>query len=470
MENGMTSTKTLRHTRIALAALGFCAAFSAPAFADDASLKAEVDALKAEVAALKDEVRQMHNERAAAPVAASQQPMTVTPAPQSAQGAPTTSVATAKPGPAMPNPGIALGGNTTLWGYGQIDYNHPTGNAADSIADLTRAVIGFNHEFNESTRVYGELEWEHAVTSNVDQGESEVEQLYIEHSLGDNYGVRAGLMLIPLGLLNEHHEPTQYYGVERNLVEQAIIPTTWREGGIAGYGSTESGFVWNFGVTTGPDLANWDPTSDEGRGSPLGSVHQELQLAHAHDPSVFGALNWNGIPGLNIGGGIFTGKIGQATSKQTFGDANFPADNARLVLGEVHTRWQPGPFDFSALYTRGTISDTQALNLTFLGQPTAVPKSFWGSYVQGAWHALEWNTSSLVPFARYEAFNTGASYASQPLGLGTPALPTERVWTAGINYYLNPNVVFKIDYQDFNRDDPALNYGNRFDLGIGYQF
>jgi phosphate-selective porin len=99
-----------------------------------------------------------------------------------------------------------------------------------------------------------------------------------------------------------------------------------------------------------------------------------------------------------------------------------------------------------------------------------VPKAFWGGYAQGAWRALEWNRSSLVPFLRYEEFNTGASYAAQPQGLGTPALPTQRVWTAGLNYYLNPNVVFKIDYQNFRYDDVLLNYGNRFDLGIGYQF
>ena len=110
------------------------------------------------------------------------------------------------------------------------------------------------------------------------------------------------------------------------------------------------------------------------------------------------------------------------------------------------------------------------LNLTFLGQPTPVPSSFWGGYVQGAWHALDWGQSSLMPFLRYEAFNTGASYAAQPPGFGTPTLPTERVWTAGANYYLNPNVVFKIDYQHFNNDDLVLGYGNRFDLGIGYQF
>jgi hypothetical protein len=461
----MISDSIVRRTPLALAAMVFCALLPLSAHADDAALKAEVDALRAEVEALKAEVRQMHTAPVATPPAAA---IASSPAPQSTQTVAASTVANAVPG--MPNPGIALGEGTTLWGYGQIDYNHPTAHPADAQADLTRAVLGFNHVFNESTRVYGELEWEHAVTSNVDQGESEVEQLYVDHSLSDNYGVRAGLMLIPLGLLNEHHEPTQYYGVERNLVEQAIIPSTWREGGVAAYGNTDSGFVWNIGVTTGPDLGNWDPSSSDGRASPLGSIHQELQLAHAHDPSVFGALNWNGVPGLNVGGGIFTGKIGQDTSKQSFGDANFPADDSRLTLAEVHTRWQPGPFDFSALYTRGTISDTQALNLTFLGQPTPVPKSFWGGYAQAAWHALSWNESSLVPFARYEEFNTGASYAAQPMGLGTPALPTQRVWTVGANYYLNPNVVFKIDYQNFKYDDTILGYGNRIDLGIGYQF
>ena len=166
---------------------------------------------------------------------------------------------------------------------------------------------------------------------------------------------------------------------------------------------------------------------------------------------------------MNIGGGVFTGKIGQ-------GATELPVADSRLLLGEVHARWQSGPFDVSALYTRGTISDTQALNATFVGEPTPVPKSFWGGYVQGAWRAVEWNASSLVPFVRYETFNTAASYAAQPLGLDTLPLPTERVWTLGANYYLNPNVVFKIDYQEFNRDDSAFGYGNRVDLGIGYQF
>jgi len=430
--------------RRAVAAVAICSIFAVNAHADDAALRAEIDALRTEIAALKAEVRHIEGER------------------NSADATPTKASAPAS-ADAAPVPQSAAAANaTTLWGYGEMNYNHPTARAADAQADLRRAVIGFSHAFDEATHVYGELEWEHAVASADDAGETEVEQLYIEHALAPAYGVRAGLMLVPLGLLNEHHEPTQYFGVERNFVETAIIPSTWREGGVAMYGNTDFGLSWNAGIGTGPDLGKWDPASGEGRESPLGSIHQELQLARARDPSLFAALNWTAIPGLNVGGGAFAGKIGQG--------ADFAGKDARLLLGEVHARWQTGPFDFSALYARGTISDTQALNLTFLGQPTPVPKEFWGGYAQGAWRALAWGQSSLVPFLRYEAFNTGAQYAEQPQGLAAPPLPTERVWTAGVSYYLNPNVVFKADYRRFNRDDAELGYGNRFDLGIGFEF
>ncbi|HET7780151.1 MAG TPA: hypothetical protein VFL07_16535 [Rudaea sp.] len=441
-------------------ALALGMALSPAARADEAALKSEIDALRAEVAALQAAVRQMQAGQAQAtvqPAPATATVVAATPPPAAAPAVSPPAVA------AQPAAGDSALASTTLWGYGELNYNRPTGDAGNTQADLRRAVIGFGHSFDESTRVYGEFEWEHAVASADDQGETEVEQLYVEHSLAENYGVRAGLMLIPLGLLNEHHEPANYYGVERNFVETAIIPTTWREGGVAMYNTTDSGFSWNVGVGTGPDLGKWDPASDEGRESPLGSIHQELQLAKAHDLSGFGVLNWQGIPGLLVGGGVFAGRIGQDTP-------DFPAEGAQLVLSEAHVRWQPGPFDLSALYARGTISDTQAFNLTYLGQPTPVPKAFWGGYAQGAWRAFEWGRSSLVPFVRYEEFNTGAEYAQQPPGFGTPALPTERVWTAGANYYLNPNVVFKVDYQRFNYDDEALGYGNRFDLGLGYQF
>jgi hypothetical protein len=145
-----------------------------------------------------------------------------------------------------------------------------------------------------------------------------------------------------------------------------------------------------------------------------GSVNQELSLAAAKDLSGYLSLNYVGIPGWTFGGTYFTGKAGQ-------GVQDFPAQNARVTLWEGHVRWQPGPFDFAALYSRGTISDTEALNLTFIGQPTPVPQLFYGGYVQGAWRNIwQYNDYALTPFTRYEWVNTAAAYASVPQGLGYP--------------------------------------------------
>lgn len=446
---------------------------AAPAHADEASLRRELAALRAEVDALRAEVAragQAATERRAE-VDALRAEVTSLRAPAAASAvaaAPTVPAAVeapvvAAPVVAAPAAVATAEDSTRLWGYGELNYTRPTGNPAAAQADLRRAVIGFSHAFNDRTRVYGELEWEHAIVSADDQGESEVEQLYVEHQLVPAAALRAGLTLIPLGFLNERHEPTAYYGVERNFVETAIIPSTWREGGVSLLGSTEAGLNWNVGLTTGFDLTKWDPAADEGRASPLGSIHQELQLAKARDLSVYAVANWQGIPGFSVGGGVFSGGIGQ-------GQPDFAARNARLTLGEAHLRWQPGPFDLSALYARGWISDTEALNLTFVGFPTPVPKSFWGGYLQGAWRVWQQGDSALAPFLRYEVFNTAAAYAPMPEGLGVPAAPTERVWTVGLNYYLTPSVVFKADYQHFNLADEVLGYGNRFHLGVGYQF
>ena len=136
-------------------------------------------------------------------------------------------------------------------------------------------------------------------------------------------------------------------------------------------------------------------------------------------------------------------------------------------MWETHARWQPGPFDFAALYARGTISDTEALNLTFIGQPTPVPQAFWGSYVQAAWrNAWSYQDYALAPFTRYEWVNTAASYAPVPQGLGVPTAPTEGVWTIGANFFVTPNIVFKADYQQFKADSSR----DSFQLGLGLNF
>jgi hypothetical protein len=153
---------------------------------------------------------------------------------------------------------------------------------------------------------------------------------------------------------------------------------------------------------------------------------------------------------------VFSGKAGQ---KQP----DFPSQNAVVTLAEAHARWTPGPFDLSAQYAYGHISDTAPYNLTIVGNPTLVPQAFFGAYVQAAWYAWSQGDYQLAPFVRYERINTGWKYATLADGLTPSALPTEAVATLGASFFLTPNIVFKADYQWFKVD--SMN--NRFQLGLG---
>ena len=359
------------------------------------------------------------------------------------------------------------GPSTVVTGYGEINYNRYNNStnairffgAPDTQADARRVVLGVQHRFNEKTKFVGEFEWEHAVTSASDRGEAAIEQAYIEHQFTPNVAVRAGLFLVPLGLLNERHEPAAYYGVERNVVETAIIPSTWREGGVMAIGTFGNGFTVQGGITTGFDLSKWDSTSRDGKQSPLASIHQELSFAKAKNLSVIGALDWRGMPGLTVGGAIFTGKAGH-------GQLFLTGANPTITIWDLHARWTPGKWDLAAVYANGTISNTSSLNIPFVSDATPIPSRFFGGYVQAAYHVWQSGEARLSPFVRFERVNTAASYAALPNGLGRAADKTETIATIGASYQFAPSVVFKADVQRFTLNKT----NNRFNLGLGWSF
>jgi hypothetical protein len=435
----------LIRTAVALAATAVAssAALGQTATPTEADLARKLEQLAAELAEVKAQLAALQQQRAAQ---AAQPGAAAASAPSPAPSLVPVATETAAP----------AGPPTAFSGYAEINYNRPSKQTENAQADLRRFVLGVQHRFDPATKMIAELEVEHAVSSADDPGEVALEQAYVEHQLGRTWSVQGGLFLIPTGLLNETHEPTAYYGVERNFVETAIIPTTWREGGVQMVGQFGNGITLQTGISTGFDLTKWDATSTEGQESPLGSIHQEMALAKAHDLSVFGAVNWRGVPGLLVGGSVFTGN---ATQGQT-------STSSRVTLWDAHVRWTPGRWDLSALYSRGTISDTAALNAPLVGNPSLIPSAFDGYYVQGAYKLWTRQDYSLAPFVRWERFNTGKSYADLGPGLTPPALPTETVWTAGANFQVTPGVVVKVDYQWFR----VAKDSNRFDLGLGWSF
>ena len=343
---------------------------------------------------------------------------------------------------------------TTIGGYGEIVYNNFKNDTAHpATADLRRFVLSVNHRFNDKISLHSELEVEHAVTSATDKGEVALEQAYLDYSFNDAANVKAGLFLIPLGLLNESHEPPVFYGVNRNEVETRIIPTTWREGGMGLYGHSDNGFGYDVGVTTGFDAGKIDNPAFGVR-----SGHQELQLAHADDLSVYGSVKYTGQPGLLLGAGVFTGNTGQNGA----GNIALRNVNARLTLAEVHARYQAHGFDLQALYAGGRLGDsakvTSAIGL-------AAPKSLKGGYVQAAYHAWTDGEMDFAPFIRFEKFDIDQQ---QDIANGIFEDPTghDRVTTIGFNFKPVNEVVLKADYQHYQKDR-----GNSsINLGIGYMF
>jgi len=431
--------------------------------ASEAALKREVELLKAQLAAQSARIERLEAAQAQAAVPAAAVP----PRPQTPP-APVVLADAGSPSPSgvpvAPSPSAEA---TTIGGYGEIAYSAYRKDSSRNQADLERFVLFFGHRFSDRISFNSELEVEHAVASADDQGEVEIEQAYLNFQLSSAANLRAGLFLMPFGFINRNHEPPVYYGALRNEVETRIIPSTWREGGVSLYGSLPHGFDYDVGVTTGFNVAKLDDA-----GEPLRATHQELQLAHAANLSVYGQVDWRGVPGLDIGGGVFSGETGQK-------NADFRADptlpdfsgvNARMTLWDTHARLQLNGFDLQALYARGTFADAGRLDSTILAYNAAngadrplVPKAFYGWLVQGAYTFNFANDMALSPFVRYERYDTQASL---PLGLTADPANRDKLLTLGASFRPLSDIVIKADYQRFF--DHSEN--DRVNLGLGYMF
>jgi hypothetical protein len=492
------------HRRLSLLLLpliNLCSVAHAAGAADDPAIRALQDQLQQVQGALQrlsDENRALREhqrelDRRLAELSSATAPATPAAAPGTLAAVPAGSAtpnASALPdaGTSGANLLSALGSGLRLWGYGEVYYTHPTREPSESQFDLARAVFGIGYHFDERTEFNSEYEIEHAVTSASDVGEFEVEQFYVDRRLNDAVAVRGGLFLMPFGFINEHHEPTNFYGVQRNFVETLIIPSTWREGGVSLHGDTTAGFGWNVGLTTGFDFSKWNFTPEfppyanalelEVSGiAPLQATHQELALADAQHLSQYLALSYYGTPGVTLGAAISTGEAVPVPAAPGAPTSGTP----RVTLWEAHARWAPSRWDLAAIYSRGTISNAAAANAANPGSPNPIPASFYGYYLQGAYGLWQHGAYRLNPFVRFERYDMGSSYE----GTTGPVIPTgevplssapgdyglwpqnhDRVWTAGVNFYLGPHVVLKGDYQWF-QVNPGF---NRFDLGLGVSF
>ena len=320
------------------------------------------------------------------------------------------------------------GSAVKIGGYGELHYNNEQG--GDNQIDFHRFVLFIGKELNSTTRFFSEFELEHSLAGDGKPGEVELEQAYIEQDLNDTLSAKYGLFLIPVGIMNETHEPDTFYGVERNNVEKNIIPTTWWEGGVALTGKTET-VSFDVALHSGLniDVANKYKPRD-GR--------QKVAEAAANDLAVTARVNYTPMAGVTVGGTL------QYQEDVTQGVASVEAQ-----LLEAHAVVQQGAFSARALYAQWTFDDKFA---TVTGKDGAEKQS--GFYVEPAYKA----TDTLGVFARYSSYDNQAGGSAD----------TEVNETAvGANYWLSETAVLKFDY---NQADKAGATTDTLNLGVGYSF
>ncbi len=315
--------------------------------------------------------------------------------------------------------------DTSIGGYGELHYNNIETNEK---IDFHRFVLFINHKFSDNIRFFSELELEHSLAGEGKPGEVELEQAYIEYDVSANTALKGGLFLIPVGILNETHEPDTFYGVERNPIESKIIPTTWWEAGAGVTHRFGEGWQLDFAAHSGLDVDPADFNIRSGR--------QKVANANADSMAYTSRIKWTGVPGLEL-----------AATIQYQEDLTQGLADADAFLYEAHAAYKKGDFGVRALWAQWDIDSPLA---DMIGADVQE-----GYFVEPSYRLNE----SFGVFARYAAWDNTA-------GSGSAADTEKRQINIGFNYWLHPNVVIKFDTE--NRT--GAQDGSGYNVGIGYQF
>lgn len=328
----------------------------------------------------------------------------------------------------------AAEGGVQIHGYGELHYNNLSGKggAADKEEiDFHRFVLFFGCEFTDRIRFNSEFELEHALAGESKPGEVELEQAYLDFDLNDRHTVRAGLFLVPVGLLNPTHEPPRFYGVERPAVESAILPTTWWEAGAGMHGELGAGFKYEAYVHSGLGTST-------GSLYAVRSGRKKVASAPASDPAGTLALSWS-VPGVTLGG---------AAHYQSDITQGADPDAGSAWMGEVHADLRRGPLGLRALYAEWALDGECPKSMDADRQV--------GWYVEPSYRITE----AVGVFARYNEWDNQAG--------SSDTASRKRQWDAGVNWWPHEQVVVKADYQW--QDNKSGKDQNGFNLGLGYEF
>lgn len=324
--------------------------------------------------------------------------------------------------------------NVHFGGYGELHYNHLQEAGRDfRQLDLHRMVVFFGYTFNEHARFVSEIEIEHVLVTDGGRGALELEQAYLEFDIQQSMQAQVGVMLVPVGIVNETHEPPTFYGVERPAIELTIIPTTWYVAGAKFSHQFDNGFSYDLMLSEG--LKTEDPSvNPSAEPFNLKAGKQKASFADAFDLAMTARVSYRGVPGLELS--VYTQY--QPDLDQSAVDSY--ADAAGLFGAHVI-------YQFSQVTTKALYADWR---LDGSAAKAAGKDHQYGGYLEVSWKPVE----QLGLFVRQSQWSQTAGVDATQFDIG-------------VNYYPYENIVFKADYQLQNDDAGDL---DGFNFGMGYMF
>ncbi len=339
-------------------------------------------------------------------------------------------------------------------GYMELHLNHD--NINPTTLDFHRFVLLFSHDFGDRIRFVSEVELEHAlVEGGVESGEIELEQAYLNFAVHPAFNFRAGMMLTPIGIINQFHEPPSFNDVERPFVDEVIIPSTWFSNGAGLTGDFGKGFHYKAFVMSSLNAALFSAEEGFREGRQRGFFDNARNLA------AIGRLEYRGLPGLNLGTSFWAGETG----------FDFSGVSGQLKIFEFDGRYSFKRFDTRGQFVITDLEEAGRINRILQlrsGVSPNLAERMRGFYWEGALHLLPSTTAhDLVGFYRYEDFDT---QFRMPQGF----LPLEQfdrsAHVFGVTYSPYPDVALKLDYVVLGNASSVIEAPNGWNFGIGWWF
>ena len=339
----------------------------------------------------------------------------------------------------------------TIGGYAQVDYNQPESD--NGKLDVHRLVMLLGYKFNDKVQFVTEIEYEHVK-------ELYVEQAFLNYSLNDNVNIRGGLMLVPMGIVNEYHEPTTFNGVERPNSDKSIVPTTWREIGVGVTGKFDDASLrYQAYIFNGFTSVNGEKVLGGSNG--LRNGRQKGAESTINTPTFSAKVDYYGLPGLRLGA---SGYFGRTQAEDDIQET--PGADVGISMFGLDARYINKRFSARGQYIHALLTDTKEYNTLY---ETNLGSELKGWYAEAAFNLLSLaKEQKLDAFVRYEQYDTHA--ATQDADISRNLGYNRNEWTAGLSYHIANGAVVKADYQILDNAIEGADAKGQLNVGFGVWF